>query len=156
MAHLRKYFVPNRVPFFYGWIIIPVAGLAMFISGPGQTFAFSVFVGPMRTELGLSQTAFAGLYTAGSLTAAASMVLVGRLMDWLGARVMLVGVGICFGLAALWMSTVNNQLELYLGITMMRMLGQGALTLVLGHLDSLMVRPDEGQDDGYQLPWDCH
>ena len=80
--------------------------------------------------MGLSQTAFAGLYTAGSLTAAAAMVLVGRLLDWLGARVMLTAVGVLFGLGALWMSTVSNQGELYLGITVMRLLGQGALPLV--------------------------
>ena len=80
--------------------------------------------------MGLSQTAFAGLYTAGSLTAAAAMVLVGRLLDWLGARVMLTAVGVLFGLGALWMSTVSNQGELYVGIAVMRLLGQGALTLV--------------------------
>ena len=130
MAHPRKPSFSDRIPFFYGWMILPVASLAMFISGPGQTFSFSVFVEPMRTELGLSQTAVAGLYTAGSLTAAASMVLVGRLLDWLGARAMLVGVGACFGLAALWMSTVDNKAELYIGCTLMRLLGQGALTLV--------------------------
>ena len=102
----------------------------MFISGPGQTFSFSVFVEPMRQELGLSQTAFAGLYTAGSLTASLAMVLVGRLLDWLGARVMLTAVALLFGLAVLSMSSVSNQTELYLGFTVMRLLGQGAMTLI--------------------------
>lgn len=121
---------PSRLPFFYGWVILPVAGLAMFISGPGQTYSFSVFVDPMRDELGLSQTGFAAIYTAGSLTAAVAMVLIGRLLDRLGARVMLTAVGVLFGLGALWMSTVSNQGELFLGITVMRLLGQGALTLI--------------------------
>ena len=121
---------PSRVPFFYGWVILTVASLAMFISGPGQTYSFSVFVDPMKDELGLSQTEFAGLYTAGSLTAAVAMVLVGRLLDWVGARVMLTAVGVLFGLGALWMSSVNNQGELFVGIIVMRLLGQGALTLI--------------------------
>ena len=102
----------------------------MFVSGPGQTFSFSVFVEPMRQELGLSQTAFAALYTAGSLTAALAMVLVGRLLDRLGARVMLTTVGLLFGFAVLAMSRVGNEAELYVGITVVRLLGQGALNLI--------------------------
>ena len=58
------------------------------------------------------------------------MVLVGRLLDWLGARVMLTAVALLFGLAVLSMSSVSNQTELYLGFTVMRLLGQGAMTLI--------------------------
>lgn len=119
-----------RFPFFYGWVILPVASLAMFISGPGQTFSFSVFVDPIREEMGWSQTMIASLYTAGSLTASAGLLVVGRLLDRFGARVMLTAVGLAFGLGALWMSRVNSQLDLYLGFTLMRLLGQGSLTLI--------------------------
>ena len=39
--------LPARVPFFYGWLILPVAALSLFISGPGQTYGVSIFVDPM-------------------------------------------------------------------------------------------------------------
>jgi len=29
---------------FYGWIIVAVAGLGAFFSGPGQTFSVSIFI----------------------------------------------------------------------------------------------------------------
>ena len=122
--------IPARFPFFYGWVILPVASLAMFISGPGQTYSFSVFVDPIREEMGWSQTMIASLYTAGSLTASAGLLVVGRLLDRFGARVVLTAVGLTFGLGALWMSRVNSQGDLYLGFTVMRLLGQGSLTLI--------------------------
>ena len=94
MPRPRRLPLPSRFPIYYGWVILPMASIAMLMSGPGQTFSFSVFVQPMRDELGLSQTAFASLYTAGSLTASGALILVGRLLDRLGARVMLTAVGV--------------------------------------------------------------
>jgi MFS family permease len=89
-----------------------------------------VFVDPLIAEFGWSRTAVSGLYTAGSLTAAASMFGVGWLLDRFGARMMLTGIGLLMGLAALWMSTVDSQLQLYVGFAGLRLLGQGSLTLV--------------------------
>ena len=45
---------------FYGWTILAVAGLGIFASGPGQSHTFSVFVGPIGRDLGLSKAAMAG------------------------------------------------------------------------------------------------
>jgi MFS family permease len=121
---------PARLPFFYGWVILPTAALGLFVSGPGQTFAVSLFVDPLIDEFGWSRTSVSGLYTAGSLTAAGAMFGVGWLLDRFGARVMLTGVGLLMGLASLWMSTVNSQLELYAGFAALRLLGQGSLSLI--------------------------
>ena len=128
---------PARLPFFYGWIILPSAALAIFVSGPGQTFSVSLFVDPLIDEFGWSRTTISGLYTAGSLTAATSMLGIGWLLDRFGARVVLAGVGLMLGLAALWMSEVSNQLGVYAGFTALRMFGQGSLGLVPSSLVAL-------------------
>ena len=120
----------SRLPVHYGWVILAVASLGWFISGPGQTYSVSVFVDPIIEDMGWSRTTVSGLYTAGSLTAAASMLFVGRLLDRYGARVMLTIVAVLFGLAALWMSTVDSRLQLYLGFAAIRILGQGSLSLI--------------------------
>ncbi len=119
-----------RTPFFYGWVILAVSAVALFISGPGQTYSVSLFVGPIISELGWSRTMVSGMYTLGSLTAGAAMILVGRLQDRYGARVMLTSVGILFGFAALGMSAMDHPLELYVGFAALRTLGQGSLTLI--------------------------
>ncbi len=100
------------------------------MSGPGQTYGVSVFVDPIIDDLGLSRTMVAGLYTAGSLTAATTMVIVGRLLDRYGARVMLAVVAILFGFAAIGMSQVQHVFHLYLGFAALRTLGQGSLSLI--------------------------
>lgn len=121
---------PTRIPFFYGWVILGVTGLGMFTSGPGQTYSVSVFVNPIIEELGWSRTTVSGLYTAGSLTAAASMFLVGRLLDRHGARVMLAVVALLFGIALISLSQVSREWHLYAGFALIRILGQGSLTLI--------------------------
>ena len=120
----------SYIPFYYGWIILPITTLAVFISGPGQTYSISIFVNPIIDETGWSRSMVSGLYTAGSLTAASGMFVVGRLLDRHGARVMLVLAAIFLGLGALWMSRIINPLELYLGFAIMRLMGQGSLSLI--------------------------
>ena len=121
---------PTRTPFFYGWVIVAVSTLAVFASGPGQTYNFSVFLDPLIEDTGWTRTQITGLYAAGSLTAAVLIIGVGRLLDRFGARVVLTTVVILFGLAAIGMSRVDSRLELYLGFTAIRTLGQGAMTMV--------------------------
>ena len=104
--------------------------MAMFTSGPGQTYAVSLFVNPMIEDLGWSRTTVSGLYTAGSLTAAATMFLVGRLLDRYGARVMLPVVVVLFGFALVFMGHASQQWHLYAGFASIRALGQGSLTLM--------------------------
>ena len=128
---------PARLPFYYGWIILPSAALALFVSGPGQTYSVSQFVDPLIAEFSWSRTTISGLYTAGSLTAAGAMLGVGWLLDRFGARVMLTGIGLMMGLAAIWMSLISNQIGLYAGFTALRVFGQGSLTLVPSSLVAL-------------------
>lgn len=102
----------------------------MFTSGPGQTYAVSLFVNPIIEDLGWSRTTVSGLYTAGSLSAAAGMFFIGRLLDRYGARVMLPIIVLLFGFALLFISNAFQYLHLYVGFAFIRILGQGSLTLI--------------------------
>jgi len=59
------------------------------------------------------------------------------MLDRFGARVMLTGLGLAMGLAAIWMSMVSNQIGVYAGFTALRVFGQGSLTLVPSSLVAL-------------------
>ena len=122
--------IAGRVPFFYGWVILIVSALAIFVSGPGQTYSVSIFVDHIISDMGWSRTMVSGLYTAGSFTAGVVMIFMGRLLDKYGARIMMTSVCILFGFAAIWMSQVDHLLKLYAGFTFIRILGQGSLTLI--------------------------
>ncbi len=129
--------IVDRVPFFYGWIILGVSALAIFIAGPGQTYSVSMFVDPIISDLGWSRTLVSGMYTTGSLIAGAFMILAGRFLDRYGARIMITAVAILFGFAAIWMSSLTHPVQLAVGFVAIRTLGQGSLTFMPTTLVSL-------------------
>ena len=65
------------------------------------------------------------------------MILAGRLLDRYGARIMMTAVAVLFGLAAIWMSSVNHPIQLAAGFVAIRTLGQGSLTFIPTTLVSL-------------------
>ncbi|MFQ5830230.1 MAG: MFS transporter, partial [Candidatus Methylomirabilia bacterium] len=115
--------------FFYGWVVLGVATLANFATAPGQSFTVSLFLVPMLSDLGLSRTAISSVYSLASLTAAVGLPYIGRLVDRLGARLMMATVAACLGLASIALYAVNGIVPLYLAFTGIRTFGQGALAL---------------------------
>lgn len=120
----------TSLPFFYGWVIVAVAGLIHFTAAPGQTYVISIFLEPMIEDMEWSRTVFSGLYTVGSMTAALFMVGVGRALDRFGARRTVVLLCLLMGLATFWMSSVNAMWELFVGFALLRTIGQGSFGLV--------------------------
>lgn len=121
---------------FYGWTVLGVAGLGIFASGPGQSHTFSVFVGPLREDLGLSAAAVASAYSFATLAAALCLPFVGRLVDRFGPRRVGVVVVILLGFACLAFGAVANMLGLALGFAALRFMGQGSLMLTCSNLVS--------------------
>lgn len=125
----RSKFV-SKVPFFYGWVIVGAVGIGFIMSGPTQTFTFSVFVDPMLNDLGWSKTLLSSLYTSASLLAGLTLIVTGRLLDKVGPRVMLTSIGVLLGFTCLWLSTIHSAAVMFAGFAVLRMLGQNSLTLV--------------------------
>lgn len=115
-----------RAPF-YGWAVVVVATLATFCSGPGQSFVFSVFVDPILRDTGISRVHLSALYAFGTAVSAAMVVLVARLVDRFGARLMLAVIAFALGIACFGMSLAAGSVALLLGFAAMRALGQGSL-----------------------------
>jgi MFS family permease len=120
----------RRLPFYYGWVMVAVAGAGVFASGPGQTYIVSVMVDPLIEETGWSRTLVSGLYSAGSISAVVGAILAGRALDRFGARTVLTAVAALFGLAAFMMGKINSPVHLFFGFFAIRSLGQTALVLV--------------------------
>ena len=114
---------------YYGWIIVGLGVLSMFVSGAGQSHTFSVFLGPVSEELGLSQTEWAAAYGFATLIAAFGLPYMGRLTDRYGPRVMLLIIGVGLGLACFAFGAMAGLLSLGLTFGVLRFLGQGSLML---------------------------
>jgi MFS family permease len=119
---------------FYGWVVLAVAALGLFASGPGQSHIFSVFVLPISEDLGISRTAVASAYALATLLAAFGLPYVGRLIDRFGARRVVLAVALLFGAAAIAFGRVTSLLWLTLGFAALRFLGQGSLMLNCANL----------------------
>ncbi len=114
---------------FYGWVMVAAAGLGIFISGPGQSHTFSVFIGPISADLGISNTQIATAYAIATVAAAFLLPLMGKQVDRLGPRRALIYIVLGLGLACLFFGAAANFLWLVLGFGLLRFLGQGSMML---------------------------
>lgn len=107
-----------------------IAAAAIFMSAPGQSFSVAAFVDPMLLELQLDRTNYSVAYMIATLIGGCILPFIGRIVDQIGARIVLPFVAMGLGLACCWMSQLNGIVSLYAGFTMIRCLGQGSLTLI--------------------------
>lgn len=121
---------PHTYKYFPGWSILGVAALAQFLSAPGQSFSVAVFKDPMRATLGLTETQYSLAYGFATLVSACLLPFVGRLLDYWGARIILPIIAVGLTLACFFMSQIHTLTGLYIGFSLVRSLGQGALTLI--------------------------
>lgn len=129
-AHLKRDWMVSRIPFFYGWLMLPVVMITMVATSPGQTFGVSVFNPYIRQALSLSHSEISGAYMLGTFLASLPMIYVGALMDRYGLRRTLTGVVVLFGLACVGMSQVSGLVTVFFAFLCLRMLGQGAMELL--------------------------
>ncbi|MFQ5956004.1 MAG: MFS transporter [Kiloniellales bacterium] len=121
---------------FYGWTILAVAGLGIFASGPGQSHTFSVFVGPIGKDLGISNASIASVYGFATLAAAFCLPYMGRLVDRFGPRRMTTVVVLLLGAACLAFGAASSLVWLVGGFAALRFLGQGSLMLTSANMVS--------------------
>lgn len=120
---------PVKKSFYYGWLMVFIAAMGVFFSGPGQTYSVSMFIESYIREFGWSRSFVSSLYSSGTLLAGLTLPLVGRMIDLHGSRVMVTSVASLFGLVCLYMSFVVNPAMLFFGFLLVRLLGQGSMTL---------------------------
>ncbi|MPZ61075.1 MAG: MFS transporter [Propionibacteriales bacterium] len=119
-----------------------LAATAFFASAPGQSFLIAVFVDDMLVGTGLSRTTFSGLYAAGTVVSAGSMLVLGRIVDRHGLRAAWAVVSLALALACGLASLAAGALLAFLALVTLRTFGQGSLPL-LGTL--LVARNFEGR-----------
>ncbi|MGW1346322.1 MFS transporter [Kribbella sp. NPDC002412] len=77
------------------------------------TYAFSVLLGPMSRELGISTTTAVGASTVAVLVTGLMSIPVGRWLDARGGRALMTGGSVLAAVAVLGWSQVQNAVQLY-------------------------------------------
>jgi MFS family permease len=104
--------------------------LLMFWSSFGQTFFIGLFAGDIRAEFDLSHGDFGGIYMAGTIASAATMIWIGSIVDRHPpvrvASLVIIGLAVtCF-----LMSVAGSALVLLVTVYGLRLFGQGMMTQV--------------------------
>lgn len=113
-----------------GWVVLIIGTIGLVMTSPGQTYAVSIYIEHFIADLGISRSLVSTLYTAGTLIASLALPMVGQQLDRIGSRRMFAIITVIFGLACIYMGFVQNAVMLLIGFILLRMLGQGSLSLV--------------------------
>lgn len=107
-----------------------LAAVAFFASAPGQSFLISVFVDDLLEGTGLSRTTFSVLYAAGTVVSAASMLVLGRIIDRHGLRIAWIAVTMALAAACGLTSLATGAVVAFFALAALRTFGQGSFPLV--------------------------
>ena len=113
--------IAQRLPFYYGWVILGCVCLAGFARQGPAVAVLSIFVEPMRRDLGWSSAAFGGAVSLGGVLAAIVSPTIGRVLDRHGARILLCYAVLSTGIALLALSRVDSLVLFYLLFCFARM-----------------------------------
>ncbi|MDP2122238.1 MAG: MFS transporter [Hoeflea sp.] len=104
-----------------------VAGgfLLTFFSSFGQTYFIALSAGDIRAEYGLSHGGFGTLYMLATLASAASLPLIGRVIDRISVAATVLLAAPILAIACILMSWSTSLLALVLAIYLLRLFGQG-------------------------------
>jgi MFS family permease len=119
-----------RKTFYYGWVNLAVAALAMVATLPGRTQGLGLITEPLLADLRIDRVAYATINLWATLIGAAVCLPCGRLTDRFGSRIVLTTIALALGVTVLGMSAATGLAGLSIGITLSRGLGQSALSVV--------------------------
>ena len=119
-----------RIPFYYGWVIMTVAAVAMVGTLPGRTQGLGLITESLLRDLQLDRVTFAQMNLWATLLGSLFCLGVGRLQDQIGSRVILALVAGLLGLVVLAMSVTTGSVAMFGLLVLSRGLGQSALSVV--------------------------
>src|SRR5688572_13047852 len=125
-----------RLPFYYGWINVLMAAMAMVATLPGRSQGLGLITEPLLQDLKLDRVAFAQINLWATLIGSAACLGFGRLIDRVGARAVLTALALGLGAVVLGMAQVTTVAWLVVAVTLTRALGQSALSVA-----SLSITP---------------
>jgi MFS family permease len=120
----------GRRTFYYGWVNLAIAALAMVGTLPGRTQGLGLITEPLLGDLRIDRVAYATINLWATLIGATFCLPCGRLTDRFGSRIVLTTIALALGFTVVGMSSATGTMALCLAITLTRGLGQSALSVV--------------------------
>ena len=119
----------NSGGFFYGWVVVAAAVAIEFANAASAIGILTVFVNPMIDDFGWSRTQIAGATSVGALLGAGLAPFSGRLVDRIGARLLLTIGGLVVALGCVYLSVAQTLVGFYVAFTFIRIADQGLIKI---------------------------
>jgi sugar phosphate permease len=103
------------------------AFVALFLAGPGQTYSYALFINSIIDDTGWTRSTISTLYSAATTVSGLLMMIVGRLVDKFGSRLITLIAIICLGVTCFFSSFIVNPMMLWTAFFLGRFFGQGTL-----------------------------
>jgi len=116
-------------PFYYGWVSLGMAALAMVGTLPGRTQGLGLVTEPLMRDLSLDRVVFAQINLVATLVGSLFSLGIGRWIDRAGCRAVLTAVVLALGTVVLTMSRSEAIWPLAVLVTLTRGFGQSALSV---------------------------
>src|SRR5688572_20774448 len=121
---------PITLPFYYGWVNVFMAALAMVGTLPGRTQGLGLITEPLLADLQIDRVLYARMNLWATLIGALFCLGVGKLIDRFGSRIVLTVVTLALATVVLLMSGASSVMAIAILITLTRGFGQSALSVV--------------------------
>jgi MFS family permease len=119
-----------RAPFYYGWVVLGIAALAMVATLPGRTQGLGLITESLLKDLKLDRVTYAQMNLWATLIGSLFCLGIGRLLDQLSSRAVLSLVSLGLGIVVLAMSHTSAASVMFCWLILSRGLGQSALSVV--------------------------
>lgn len=120
----------NKSRFFYGYIVVGAAFLVMLLAYGTRT-SFGIFFKPMSTEFDWSRAFTSGAVTVSLITQGLWGILMGRINDRIGARLVITLCCSLLGVGFILLSFTHHLWQLYLFYGIVVGLGMGGVFVAL-------------------------
>ncbi len=139
---------PEKIPFFYGWIILFAATIGVLASAPGQTMGIATFTDYLLENIHISRNQLSIAYMIGTIASSLLLTYAGKMYDKYGARWIGMVISVALGFVLILLSQSDRIIHLfirsgssviYVPLAMavlmflffaLRFSGQGVLTMV--------------------------
>lgn len=116
--------------FYYGWVTVALAALAMVGTLPGRTQGLGLITEPLMKDLQLDRVTYAEWNLWATLLGSLFALVTGRLLDQFGARTLLTVVALVLGGVVIAMSRTAGLTLMFGLLVLSRGFGQNALSVV--------------------------
>lgn len=157
---------PNKIPFFYGYVIAIIGSIGVWASMPGQTVGVSVFTDPVKDALGLTRNQFSNAYMIGTFFSSLVIGRAGKWFDKYGARYVATAAALLLAFSLLlssWSVVMSDFIKNILDSTtwlipftvisilffMIRFSGQGVLTMASRNVIMIWFDKNRGKVNSF-------